>query len=595
MIFNATKKAPFFETAVQTDMTDAERLYINDASDVTDMTQLCSPELGASGSEFKVMLKADGVAAARVTCPYSLLADYKFSYTPSSGGATCSGTMNMCADTQEVVVSSVGCGLPLYSSSGTSVCVDVLSVNGTQYVTLYNGATSTSSSTMFTCVGIGSDGKPVSVAPKHCRKNQTPTQFPVSNKGVTLGAKMILTKASEPCPPCPQPAAPFRGSVTIATEGSLTMATYTCDQNATAVGGVTRICQALGSWTGAAPLCSCPPLSGLTNGVVTVDDAYVTAKNECDDGYTLYGDVTRSCDSATYTWVGAEPQCVARGTSTATSGSNNLLPAVIVLAILMTAFAAGLAIALWYIFTLKKNTPHQIPKPPLKAGSENNEDKDDEGTPRMRIFGLNNFLFQSSRPPVEHRQHMLTTGGEPQLPGTSTRAPIGHQTNGGLFKLRTSNSDVSTRQLQLDLIRETTESSIFPDRPAPWASKPAEDWLDSSLESGTFRYVKNRQLPALSKDKEKRSESFVGERRRKKDSVGKKIRRQNSIDTTEDGKTPDEMELADEISKTVVMNTSFKQTTSGKIARASSLKHQLQIPLKDMNGTPRSGPMSSVQ
>ncbi|XP_052795471.1 uncharacterized protein LOC128228287 [Mya arenaria] len=186
---------------IQEDMENAERMYVNEASDVTNMAELCSRDLGASGSEFKVMIKSGSESAARVTCPYALLADYTFTYTSSDGSVTCRaddvGTLGMCANTEEVAVTAPSCSrYPLYASSSTSVCVDVLEVSGHTYTSLFNGGSTSTDSALFACVGLSADGLSLSVSPLYCRKNQVPTELPVANTGANIGAVLNLTATS---------------------------------------------------------------------------------------------------------------------------------------------------------------------------------------------------------------------------------------------------------------------------------------------------------------------------------------------------------------------------------------------------------------
>ena len=54
----------------------------------------------------------------------------------------------------------------------------------------------------------------------------------------------------------------------------------------------------------------CDPLSDPTNGMVTVEDRTVdsVAIYECDTGYELNGDETRTCEDDGE-WSGSEPTC----------------------------------------------------------------------------------------------------------------------------------------------------------------------------------------------------------------------------------------------------------------------------------------------
>ncbi|WAQ97853.1 hypothetical protein MAR_022226 [Mya arenaria] len=370
-------------------MENAERMYVNEASDVTNMAELCSRDLGASGSEFKVMIKSGSESAARVTCPYALLADYTFTYTSSDGSVTCRaddvGTLGMCANTEEVAVTAPSCSrYPLYASSSTSVCVDVLEVSGHTYTSLFNGGSTSTDSALFACVGLSADGLSLSVSPLYCRKNQVPTELPVANTGANIGAVLNLTATS-----------------------------------------------------------ACPFLNDIENGVVTVDEAFLTATYVCDVNYTLTGGVLRTCDKSTYIWSGSEPSCVIEeatgGGAEATSGGTNLLPVVIVFAILTVVFGVGFAVALLYIFKLRKGKhnnkrPENHPPPNFDANhfkssktSPRSNGTDDTNSLLAGDGRLHSFQFLS-RPPMEHRQHLLTSASS-AIP-RSSRAPHGHMNLG---------------------------------------------------------------------------------------------------------------------------------------------------------------------
>jgi len=44
--------------AIQDDMINADRMYVDDVIDITDLDRLCSRALGAAAPEFKVMIRS---------------------------------------------------------------------------------------------------------------------------------------------------------------------------------------------------------------------------------------------------------------------------------------------------------------------------------------------------------------------------------------------------------------------------------------------------------------------------------------------------------------------------------------------------------
>ncbi|HEY3449985.1 MAG TPA: hypothetical protein VGK67_26775 [Myxococcales bacterium] len=113
---------------------------------------------------------------------------------------------------------------------------------------------------------------------------------------------------------CAGAAAPAHGSVSTATAAVGASVTYSCDLGYSIVGTATRACQADGSFAGAAPTCAAnacaPDLAAPSNGSVSLAHGFTgdTATYGCDGGYALSGSATRLCQ-ADGTWSGAAPTC----------------------------------------------------------------------------------------------------------------------------------------------------------------------------------------------------------------------------------------------------------------------------------------------
>ncbi|KAL4232596.1 hypothetical protein ACF0H5_007286 [Mactra antiquata] len=102
---------------------------------------------------------------------------------------------------------------------------------------------------------------------------------------------------------------------------------FSCDDGYT-LGGVTSVtCQSDATWDGVAPTCTikdCGTLSNIANGVLvyTPDTLYQSlAEFSCNTGYTLVGDVSRTCLSSGV-WGGNSPICEINDCGTINAPSN---------------------------------------------------------------------------------------------------------------------------------------------------------------------------------------------------------------------------------------------------------------------------------
>ncbi|XP_052799181.1 uncharacterized protein LOC128230781 [Mya arenaria] len=188
---------------------DKERLWALSSTDpkVSDILGgLClanQPSYKPSVSEYGVLIKTGFHESAFITCPYHLLADYSFTYTTDDGTLSCSetdvGDVIMCTDVSQMTSSSLACSqYPLYSDSGSSRCIDVVTSGANTFVTLYNGVTG-SGTYMTSCLAINSAGTSMSVTSNFCKNAQTPSEVPVDNFGKAVGAVMSLAIQGDPC------------------------------------------------------------------------------------------------------------------------------------------------------------------------------------------------------------------------------------------------------------------------------------------------------------------------------------------------------------------------------------------------------------
>ncbi|XP_035694888.1 P-selectin-like [Branchiostoma floridae] len=134
-----------------------------------------------------------------------------------------------------------------------------------------------------------------------------------SSDSVTCQADQTWSAAAPSCTKivCPDLSPPLNGHVTGGTEYGDT-AVMTCDEGFSLVGDVTRTCQDNKQWSGTQPTCqrkSCPQLSAPDNGGVSGGVLFAdTANFTCDPGYELVGSASRLCQ-ANQQWSGTQPSC----------------------------------------------------------------------------------------------------------------------------------------------------------------------------------------------------------------------------------------------------------------------------------------------
>ncbi|XP_045204681.2 sushi, von Willebrand factor type A, EGF and pentraxin domain-containing protein 1-like isoform X2 [Mercenaria mercenaria] len=149
------------------------------------------------------------------------------------------------------------------------------------------------------------------------------------NVGFTLNGAVTRTcrtdgtgwSSTDPqCFLCPTLTNPSSGTVTLSTSGTKTSATYTCASAYHLNGNSIRLCNSDGTWSLVEPTCTCQSPSGPLNGLLTDDGA--TATYTCDQGYSLSGSSTRTCNTDGTGWSGSDSTCnICETLSTPTGGT----------------------------------------------------------------------------------------------------------------------------------------------------------------------------------------------------------------------------------------------------------------------------------
>ncbi|XP_064386457.1 CUB and sushi domain-containing protein 3-like [Halichondria panicea] len=125
----------------------------------------------------------------------------------------------------------------------------------------------------------------------------------------TCGANGTWSWTALTCDPvdCGSLSDPGNGIVDASNTTLMNTATYTCNTGYNLTGDTTRTCQANGTWSGTAACTpvDCGSLSDPGNGIVDASNTTFmnTATYNCNTGYNLTGDTTRTCQ-ANGTWSG---------------------------------------------------------------------------------------------------------------------------------------------------------------------------------------------------------------------------------------------------------------------------------------------------
>ncbi|XP_053400600.1 CUB and sushi domain-containing protein 3-like [Mercenaria mercenaria] len=408
---------------------------------------------------------------------------------------------------------------------------------------------------------------------------------------------------------CNEPLSPDNGTVTVSNDK--TQAEYMCNLGFTLHGVSTRTCQSEGTgWSSSDPVCvGCSTLSSPSNGSVTLstNGVLTVATYSCDVGFTLNGDVTSQCQ-VDVTWSTVPPTCLSTASpsecNSGDSGGSNLLPAVIVLAILALCLGIAFGLSVFYIWKLKTKA----------QGSSNTKASNQNGT-----FS---YDFPASKAPMDHSQHIMDFRNT----SSAMSAPMGHHPSPRIDSItpRSLSTTVSSNSLHLshlNLIREDTTSSVIFDQnnPAPWIKRPKHEH-GTSLSTGLFPPITESGTNLTSP----RGNNNPGLKypRKKKQSFTKKMQRQNSINA---GKTDVsdkkqgksrivKAESVKPMSRPKVMvnrNGSIPKSIgtasnsvmavpgrkpSEQLARASTpVNHHIEVEDPDQCRTPRSNKFATVQ
>ncbi|XP_053399663.1 uncharacterized protein LOC128557081 [Mercenaria mercenaria] len=286
------------------------------------------------------------------------------------------------------------------------------------------------------------------------------------------------------------------------------------------------------------------------------------------------------------------------------SGGSNLLPAVIVLAILALCLGIAFGLSVFYIWKQKENAQCSSN---TKASNQN---------------GNFSYNFPASKAPMDHSQHIMDFRNT----SSAMSAPMSHHPSPRMDSItpRSLSTTVSSNSLHLshlNLIREDTTSSVIFDQnnPAPWIKRPKHEH-GTSLSTGLFPPITESGTNLTSP----RGNNNTGQKhpRKKKQSFTKKMQRQNSINASktdvsdkEQGKSrivkAESVKPMSRPKVTVNRNGSIpksigtasnggmavpKLKLSEQPARASTpVNHQIEVKDPDQCRTPRSNKFPTVQ
>ncbi|XP_052224352.1 sushi, von Willebrand factor type A, EGF and pentraxin domain-containing protein 1-like [Dreissena polymorpha] len=284
------------------------------------------------------------------------------------------------------------------------------------------------------------------------------------NKGTTMkGGDMAVCldtgNWSPPTPTCVKCADPPNlgtGSYAYISDGKITSLTVMCEVGSTVSGSVNGRCDTNGTWIFATSMsascasCGAPPdpVGGsfklMTNGTSTRGELM------CNTGYVIQGGSASVLDCLSNgSWSqssSSSAECVPLKSVAEASGSDRLLPALIALAVLCGVLVV--AVGALVIKVVKWRT--------------------DKGVTKNGHAQVNGFPV--SHAPFDHSQHVMDNRVVPPLFKTKTdldsfRSKPDSTTTQTTSRMTTA---VSSGNLLLHLIKETTSSSIYHDQPSPW-------------------------------------------------------------------------------------------------------------------------------
>ncbi|XP_078662291.1 sushi, von Willebrand factor type A, EGF and pentraxin domain-containing protein 1-like [Branchiostoma floridae x Branchiostoma belcheri] len=137
----------------------------------------------------------------------------------------------------------------------------------------------------------------------------------VGEASVTCQADGTWSSSAPVCSalPCPSPEVPEHGTMTgyIAYKEAVR---FFCDTGYNLVGATSILCRVDGTWSGTVPTCTlvhCPVLTSPSDGTMTGGNSYQEVLQfSCNSGYYLVGDTAITCQ-ADGTWTGSAPTCAA--------------------------------------------------------------------------------------------------------------------------------------------------------------------------------------------------------------------------------------------------------------------------------------------
>ena len=308
------------------------------------MTRTCQTDGTWSGAAPTCTIKDCGAlvnpslgTVTAATTTYGSTATYgcQTGYGPSgSSTRTCQGDGTWSGTQPTCVIANCPA---LASPNGGSIAAPTLTFGSTATYGCNTGYTLAGMTTR-TCKpdGTWSDSAPTCTI-KDCGALTAPTNGTVSAATTTLGAIATYTCAtgyaasgtvmrtcaaagwSDAAPTCaivtcPALTDPAGGTVSAPAVTYGSMATYACNAGYLQSGTVMRTCQATGTWSGAAGICTpkdCLAPGAPTNGGVSapVTTFPASATYTCNNGYTLSGSPTRTCQT-NGVWSGSVPACL---------------------------------------------------------------------------------------------------------------------------------------------------------------------------------------------------------------------------------------------------------------------------------------------
>lgn len=178
-----------------------ERVKTSTTDALTRFEDICDKNYNYDEAQFSILIKKG--SDPKSTCPNPILGRFDYTVDNVDGTKSCQGDEDLwdgCKDNKIIEFNYTACAATVANSGeGKLSCIDSTKYNEQNHyqVYVYNLDETVDNVQTFriSCIRVTEDGKEMSIAPSHCRQEQTPYNFPREN-GVNIGQKLTTTEIS---------------------------------------------------------------------------------------------------------------------------------------------------------------------------------------------------------------------------------------------------------------------------------------------------------------------------------------------------------------------------------------------------------------